>query len=78
MDQQPGGVDVRKGIEDMERELREAGHDVDREYVFDGQDSHDGAGWTVRVDGETVASGASLGALEDTLRGWMARGRSIG
>lgn len=41
--------------------------------MFEGRDSHDGAGWVVSVDGEQVADGASIGALEEALRGWMGR-----
>lgn len=63
---------MRKRIEEMERELADAGHEVEREFVDEGlEDSHDGAGWIVRVDGEVVASGSSIGALEDALRAWI-------
>jgi hypothetical protein len=47
------------GIEEMERELRAAGHDVERAYVMGELDTYDGDGWVVRVDGKVVAAGGS-------------------
>jgi hypothetical protein len=61
---------VGVGIDELERELRAAGHEVEREYVMGELDTYDGDGWVVRVDGEVVASAASLGGLEDRLRRW--------
>ncbi|MGD8866437.1 MAG: hypothetical protein PVI01_02390 [Gemmatimonadales bacterium] len=59
----------------MQRSLgrREAGHDVEQDFVYESQDSHDGAGWVVRVEGKLVASGPSSGALEVALRRWRQR-----
>jgi ketosteroid isomerase-like protein len=66
---------VRKSIEDMERELREAGHEVEREYEMGkALDTYDGDGWVVRVDGKAVASAASLGGLEEGLGQWLGTG----
>ena len=61
----------RKTIEVLERELQEAGHDVERDYVMGELETYDGDGWVFRVDGEVVASAASIGALEERLEAWL-------
>ena len=59
-------------IDQMERELREAGHEVVREYVMgELDDTYDGDGWRVTVYGEVVAEAASIGGLEERLRRWL-------
>lgn len=59
-------------IDQMERELREAGHEVVQEYVMgELEETYDGDGWAVRVDGRVVASAASIGSLEKSLRAWL-------
>lgn len=50
----------------MEAERREAGHQVSRART-----RTTAAGWVVQVDGEQVAAGASIGALEEALRRWL-------
>ena len=63
----------QRRIQDLERELREAGHQVERTYeapVRSQQRSSD-AEWVFRVDGKVVARGAGIGELEVELARWM-------
>lgn len=48
---------MRMRIKAMEAHLRARGHTVERAYLFEDQESHDEAGWVVRVDGNQVARG---------------------
>lgn len=61
-------------ITDIEHQLREAGHHVERIYeppegslkpLSESQ-------WYFRVDGQVVATGAAIGDLEENVRRWMA------
>lgn len=63
---------VTRRIEEVERELRDSGRTVERAYLWEGvENSRDGQGWVLRVDGEVVASAASLGGLEAAIAGWQ-------
>lgn len=60
-----------QSIDQMEQEIRDSGRQTEREYVFEGLDTRDGAGWVVRVDGEVIVAAASIGSLEGALRAWI-------
>lgn len=65
---------MRKRIEEIQRELCEAGHDVEWDYLMGALDhTYASDGWEVRVDGELVASALSTGAFEDRLSWWLER-----
>lgn len=64
-----------RNITAIERELRTAGHQVDR-TLEDGPEprtAFSDAHWVFRVDGEVVATGRALGPLEDAVRTWLER-----
>lgn len=66
----------RRDLKDMERELREAGHQTERTYeapVMSRQTASD-AEWVFRVDGKVVARGHAVAALEEDLARWMEEG----
>lgn len=68
---------LHRDINDMERELREAGHEVVTENVEGPpRREHTGAQWTVSVDGEVVARGGAIGEVEVALQRWMAEGHT--
>lgn len=57
----------------MERELREAGHQVQRTYeapVRSQQRAAD-AEWVFRVDSKVVARGADMAAMAEELERWI-------
>ena len=63
----------RRDLKDMERELKEAGHQTERTYeapVMSQQTASD-AEWVFRVDGKVVARGRAMSALEEELARWM-------
>ena len=65
-----------RGIQEVERQLRAAGHQVERTYeapVVSRQEASD-AEWVFRVDGKVVARGAAIGVLEEAVRRWMSGG----
>jgi hypothetical protein len=62
-----------KRLEDLEAELRAAGHQVERTFeapVGSRQEFSD-AEWVVRVDGKVIARGGAVGVLRDELAKWM-------
>lgn len=63
----------RRDLKDMERELKEGGHQTERTYeapVMSQQTASD-AEWVFRVDGKVVARGRAMSALEEELARWM-------
>lgn len=63
-----------KRIQELERDLRAAGHQVERTYeapVESRQQASD-AEWVFRVDGKVVARGGAMSELEEALRRWIA------
>lgn len=64
---------MERDIASMERELRAAGHQIQRTYeapVGSRQEFSD-AEWVFRVDGKVVARGAAIGQLAAALQRWM-------
>lgn len=52
-------------------EIAAAGHELEREYEWENvPETRSGEGWCVRVDGELVATGGSIGRVEAGLREW--------
>jgi hypothetical protein len=59
----------------LESEIATAGHQLERRYegaVANAPGPGD-PGWCVRVDGQSVAPGGSVGRVEAVLRGWWGR-----
>lgn len=55
----------------LEAEITAAGHQLERAYEWaDVPNTRDGEGWVVRIGGELVATGGSIGRVEAGLRGW--------
>ena len=56
----------------LEAEITAAGHQLERTYDGDvaNPPGPDDLGWCVRVDGELVATGGSVGRVEKALREW--------
>lgn len=57
----------------LEHEIATAGHQLERTFegsVAGRPDPELGPGWVVRVDGQLVATGGSVGRVEAGLRGW--------
>ena len=64
---------MQRDIQALERELRAAGHEVQRTYeapVRSQQRAAD-AEWVFRVDGKVVARGAEMDELAEELARWM-------
>ena len=65
---------TRRDMKDMERELREAGHQIQRTYEAPDMSRQAAADaeWVFRVDSKVVARGRSPADLEADLARWMA------
>lgn len=61
-------------ITTLEAEIAGAGQEPEREYVFGELDTRDGGGWLVRVEGELLATRASVRQAGAGLRGWWESG----
>lgn len=60
----------------LEAEITAAGHQLERTYEWaDVPGTRDGEGWVVRIGGELVATGGSIGRLEAGLREWWGQER---
>jgi hypothetical protein len=62
----------------LESEITAAGHQLER--TFEGAVANaprrGDPGWSVRVGGQLVATGGSVGRVEEALRGWWRVGRA--